>query len=115
MLLNGRFEEVLEYSRGHYDYVVVDTSPINMVTDTLQLAQSADLFLYIVRANFIDKRLLEVPKKLYDKRRLPNMALIINGSESKKGYGYGYGYGYSREGEKKHWFRRFVRGITGKV
>jgi tyrosine-protein kinase Etk/Wzc len=106
LLMNGRIDEVLAYAKEHYDYVIVDTAPINMVTDTLQLAQKADLFLYVVRANYIDKRLLEIPKKLYADKRLTNMALILNGSDANRGYGYGYGYGYGQEKVKKSWFKK---------
>jgi tyrosine-protein kinase Etk/Wzc len=104
LLMNGRFDEVMAYGKQHYDYVIVDTAPINMVTDTLQLAEKADLFLFVVRANYLDKRLLEIPKKLYSEKRLPNMAMIMNGSDATKGYGYGYGYGYGEIDKKKSWF-----------
>ncbi|WP_405292412.1 GumC family protein [Algibacter sp. Ld11] len=108
LLINGRFDEVLNYGKVHYDYVIVDTAPVNMVTDTLQIASKADLFIYLVRANYLDKRLLEIPKKLYNEKRIPNMTVVINGTDIKKGYGYGngYGYGYGHEQEKKSWFNR---------
>ncbi|GAL64391.1 GumC family protein [Algibacter lectus] len=110
LLINGRFDEVLNYGKAHYDYVIVDTAPVNMVTDTLQIASKADLFIYLVRANYLDKRLLEIPKKLYKEKRIPNMTVVINGTDVKKGYGYGngYGYGYGHEEEKKSWFKRLT-------
>ncbi|MEL0653242.1 polysaccharide biosynthesis tyrosine autokinase [Algibacter sp. TI.3.09] len=110
LLINGRFDEVLNYGKEHYDYVIVDTAPVNMVTDTLQIASRADLFIYLVRANYLDSRLLEIPKKLYNEKRIPNMTVVINGTDVKKGYGYGngYGYGYGHEEEKKSWFKRLT-------
>lgn len=110
LLINGRFDEVLNYGKAHYDYVIVDTAPVNMVTDTLQIASRADLFIYLVRANYLDKRLLEIPKKLYNEKRIPNMTVVINGTDVKKGYGYGngYGYGYGHEEENKSWFKRLT-------
>ncbi|MWW25901.1 GumC family protein [Algibacter lectus] len=110
LLINGRFDEVLNYGKEHYDYVIVDTAPVNMVTDTLQIASKADLFIYLVRANYLDKRLLEIPKKLYNEKRIPNMTVVINGTDVKKGYGYGngYGYGYGHEEEKKSWLKRLT-------
>ncbi|WP_159018158.1 GumC family protein [Algibacter sp. L3A6] len=110
LLINGRFDEVLNYGKEHYDYVIVDTAPVNMVTDTLQIASRADLFIYLVRANYLDSRLLEIPKKLYQEKRIPNMTVVINGTDVKKGYGYGngYGYGYGHEEEKKSWFKRLT-------
>ncbi|UMB60804.1 polysaccharide biosynthesis tyrosine autokinase [Lutibacter sp. A80] len=102
LLMNGRFEEILEYGKTHYDYVIVDTAPVGVVTDTLLLSKNnADLFIYVVRANYLDKRLLKIPKKLNKEKRLPNMALVMNGADPKQGYGYGYGYGYGEDDSKK--------------
>lgn len=106
LLLNGRFEEVLTYAKQHYDYVIVDTAPVNMVTDTLLLGDHADLFIYVVRVEFLDKRMLKVPQTMYENKRLPNMAMLINDTDyENKGYGYGYGYGYGNEG-RKPWYKR---------
>ncbi len=111
LLMNGRFDEVLAYGKEHYDYIIMDTTPVNMVTDTLLLSQNADLCLYVVRANYLDKRMLEIPKKLYTEKRLPNMAIVLNDSDLKKGYGYGYGYGYgnSEHNIKKSWWEKLKK------
>ncbi|KAB1067847.1 polysaccharide biosynthesis tyrosine autokinase [Tamlana haliotis] len=107
LLMNGRLDEILAYSKQHYDFIIVDTAPVTLVTDTLQIAPKADLFLYITRANYLDKRLLDVPQQLYTEKRLPNMAMVMNGADPKKGYGYGYGgYGYGKvEDTKKPWWK----------
>ena len=106
LLTNGRIEEIIAYGREHYDYVIVDTPPVNIVTDTLLLSSLADLFIYVVRADYLDKRLLSIPEKLFENKRLPNMAILINHTDyKKKGYGYGYGYGYTKT--KKPWYKRF--------
>jgi tyrosine-protein kinase Etk/Wzc len=106
LLMNGRFEDLLAYGKEHYDYIIVDTSPVNMVTDTLLLSQNADLCLFVIRANYLDKRMLEIPKKLHEEKRLPNMAVVLNNSDLTKGYGYGYGYGNSEESSKKGWLKK---------
>lgn len=111
LLMNGRFNEVMDYGNKHYDYVIVDTAPVNLVTDTLLLSDLADLFIYVVRANYLDKRLLEVPKIMFNEKRLPNMALLINDTDYEKGYGYGYGYGYGSsyvygDTPKKSWWKK---------
>ena len=92
LLVNGRFDEVIAYGKKHYDYVIIDTSPVDVVTDTLLLGHYADLFVYVIRANYLDKRRLKIPKKLYKNKRLPNMTVILNGTNYKKGGSY-YGYG----------------------
>ena len=106
LLTNGRFDEVMAYGRANYDYVVVDTAPVSAVTDTLLVGHHADVFVYVVRANFLDKRLLRVPKMMHENKRLPNMAILINDTNyEKQGYGYG-GYGYEEYQSKKSWFKR---------
>ena len=113
LLLTKRVESLFTAAKEEYDYLVVDTAPVNLVTDTLLLAKFADLFLYVVRANYLDKRLLSVPQSLYKEKRLSNMAIILNDTDPKKSYGYGFGYGYGYGGygygngfEKKPWYKK---------
>ncbi|MBI9041333.1 polysaccharide biosynthesis tyrosine autokinase [Lutibacter sp.] len=112
LLMNGRFDEVLAYGKAHYDYVIVDTAPVKMVTDTMLLSHHANLCLYVIRANYLDKRLLEIPENLYNEKRLPNMAILMNDINIERGYGYGYGYsygyGYGENLPKKSWWKRWL-------
>lgn len=94
LLMNGRFDQLMDYCKANYDYIIVDTAPVSLVADTLLLSHHADLSLYIVRANFLDKRLLNHPRKMDQNNRLPNMAILLNASNSKRNK-YGYNYGYS--------------------
>jgi tyrosine-protein kinase Etk/Wzc len=98
LLLSERVAEMFAKVKSLYDYVIVDTAPVGMVTDTLLLSSHADAFIFIVRAYYLDRRLLSIAEDLYTEKRLPNMAILINGTEKKKGYGYGYGYGYGGYG-----------------
>jgi len=111
LLINGRFDDVIAYGKEHYDYILVDTAPVNMVTDTLQIASKADLFIYVIRANYLDKRLLQIPEKLYSEKRIPNMACVLNSTDAKNGYGYGYGYGYGEDIEvpETSWIKRIFK------
>ena len=102
LLTNGRFDEVIAHGKANYDYIIIDTAPVNIVTDTLLLGHHADLFVFVIRANFLDKRLLKIPKTMYENKRLPNMAILINDTNyEKRGYGYGYGYGYGEPKSKR--------------
>lgn len=100
LLSNGRFKEILDYGKDQYDYIIVDTPPVNLVTDTFLIGKNADLFLYIIRANYLDKRMLDIPAKLYEEKRLPNMAMVLNDSDFEKGYGYGKGI------KKNPWWKK---------
>lgn len=108
LLMNPGIKELFGLLRQQYDYIVVDTAPVGMVTDTLLLNAYADAFVYVVRANYLDKRLLSIAETAFREKRLSNMAVLINGSDHSKGYGYGYGYGgYGYGGDKpRRWWQR---------
>lgn len=106
LLSSERFEDLMYKLNEQYDYIVLDTAPVSLVTDTLLISKFADMFVYVSRAEYLDKRMLEVPKNLYKQNRLPNMAMVLNDIDVKKGYGYGYGYGYG-EHTKKKWYSIF--------
>jgi tyrosine-protein kinase Etk/Wzc len=114
LLMHPRIAEMFEMVKGMYDYIIVDTAPIGMVTDTLLLSDYADAFVYVVRAYYLDRRLLSVPTDLYREKRLPNMAILINGTDKQKGYGYGYGYGYGGYGYGHEKPRPFLKRLLGK-
>ncbi|HLF51199.1 GumC family protein [Flavobacterium sp.] len=107
LLMNKKTDELFEQLKKEYDYIVVDTAPVSLVTDTLIIAKNADTFVYVVRANYLDKRMLHVPERLYKENKLPNMSLLLNDTQTQKGYGYGYGYGV--EVEKKPWYKEIFK------
>ena len=111
LLLTGKIKELFDEVKKDYDYIIVDTAPVNLVTDTLLIAKHADLFLYVSRANYLDKRMLNVAQTLYNEKKLPNMAIVLNDTDMTRGYGYGYGYGYGNgyiEEVKKPWYKRIL-------
>lgn len=95
LLTNGRFKKLLEEAKQDYDYIIVDTAPTILVTDTMLISQLADATIYIARANFTEKKLLGYSKDLHDTGKLKNMAYVVNGVGASKSYGYSYNYGYS--------------------
>ncbi len=93
-------ELIFEQLRAHYDYIVVDTAPVGLVTDTLQLSRVCDTTVFVCRADFTAKDSFEMINSLSNEKKLPKMSIVINGIDmSKKKYGYYYGYGkYGRYG-----------------
>ncbi|MDC3305585.1 polysaccharide biosynthesis tyrosine autokinase, partial [Flavobacteriales bacterium] len=82
-----------------YDYVIIDTPPIGLVTDGVILMQHADVNLYVVRHNYSRTKALSVVNNLYNQEQVKNVHIIINDfKHSASGYGYGYGYGYGTSG-----------------
>ncbi|SER47950.1 hypothetical protein SAMN05444355_11359 [Flavobacterium frigoris] len=93
--------------KSHYDYIIVDTAPVSLVTDTMLVAKHADCFIYVARANFLEKRMLDIANTLYKEGKLPNMCMLLNDTDSTKGYGYGYGYGHSLKQEP--WYKKVFK------
>ena len=95
LLTNGRFEQLLVEARAEFDYVIVDTAPTILVTDTLLITKFADVTLFLVKANYTDKKLLKFSKELSESGKIKNMAYVMNSVGAGKSYSYGYGYGYN--------------------
>ena len=105
LLSNGRFELLLSEVAKSYDYVIVDTAPNVVVTDTCLILESADIVLYVTRSDFTEKRLLKYISDYKKLNEIKNMGLILNNIEQNNRYGYGYkynygyNYGYGNEGK----------------
>lgn len=104
LLMNPRVAELFKAVNTKYDYIIVDTAAVGLVTDTLLISDHADLFIYVVSAYNLDKRELHVAKTMFDEQRLPNMSILLNGTKKRSGYGYGYGYGSEKKSKK--WFKK---------
>ena len=102
LLMSKKVEAMFEQLKSEYDYIVVDTAPVSLVTDTLLISKNADAFVYVVRANYLEKEFLKTPETLYRENKLPNMCVLLNDTDTKSGYGYGYGH----EVVKKPWYKR---------
>jgi capsular exopolysaccharide synthesis family protein len=97
LLMNDKIHVMFNELKQQYDYIIVDTAPTSVVTDTLLIAKNADSVIYVMRANYLDKGMLSFAETLYKENKLPNMSVLLNDTEIKKtyyGYGYGYGNGY---------------------
>jgi Mrp family chromosome partitioning ATPase len=97
LLTSPRFKKLLEEAKEEYEYIIVDTAPTLLVSDTLLISSHADATVYVTRANFTEMKLLDFSKNLAETGKLKNMAYVINALDLKKssGYGYGYNYGYN--------------------
>ena len=94
LLSNGRFEKLIEEAKKEYDYIIFDTAPTLLVADTLMISQLVDTTVYVVRAEFTPKRIIEYSIGLSDRNKLKNMVYVINNIGIKDTYGYGYRYSY---------------------
>ncbi len=101
LILSERFDKLMEEVRKDYDYIILDTAPIGMVSDTLLVDRVSDMSLYVCRAEYSDKRNLEFVQRLYDEETLKKLYLVVNDVDMKsKSYGGRYAYGYSYSSSK---------------
>ena len=94
-------EETIDTLKEHYDYIVIDTAPVGLVTDTLALGRIANATVYVCRADYTQKSSFGLINGLAYEKKMPNMSIVLNGVDlSKKKYGYYYGYGkYGKYGK----------------
>ena len=107
LLLNGEFESLLTQLRKEYDYIVIDTPPVGLVTDGIMAMKRADLSIYVVRANYSKKEFLKNLDRIVSINKLPNVAVVLNALPS-TGKTYGYGY-YQEDKGKKNWMKTIFR------
>ena len=94
LLARDGLEKAVEILRKNFDYVILDTAPVGMVTDTLLIGRVADLSVYVCRADYTRKTEFILINELAENNKLPNLCIVINGLDlQKKKYGYYYGYG----------------------
>ena len=96
ILLNERMGHLIELLKAKYDYVIMDSPPIGLISDGLELSRYADVTIYIVRQNVTRKLHLDFINKIYLEGKMKNLCIIFNGVRlGGTVYGYGYGYGYA--------------------
>lgn len=91
LLASRKVDELFATLRTRYDYIVVDSAPVGMVSDTFTLDRIADATVYVTRVNYSSLNDLRFIEEIYDDKRLKKLSVVVNGTASKKGYGYGYG------------------------
>ena len=118
LLARQSFDQVMAFLREQYDYIILDTAPVGIVSDTLQISRVADITVYICRADYTPKSNFALLNGLAEEQKLPNPCVVINGIDmSKRKYGYYYGYGrygkYGRYGYGKYGYGRYGHGKYG--
>lgn len=90
-----KFDEMIESIKHTYRYIVIDSAPVMLVSDTMHLIEIADAILYIVKSNFTDQEMLDFADEFKQTHNLKNIAFILNNVKPENSrYGNKYGYGY---------------------
>ncbi|MDN3607595.1 GumC family protein [Kaistella yonginensis] len=106
----AKFDEMIAYLKTKYDYIVLDSAPVMLVSDTLHLVENSDVVLYVVKSDFTEKEMVDFATGFRKENMIQNMAFILNSVKAEntrygKKYGYGY-YSYTHH-EKPVWWKRF--------
>lgn len=91
LLAGKRVDQLFADLRELYDYIVVDSAPVGMVSDTFSLSRISDATIYVCRASYTPLRDIKFVNSIYENHRLKRLGLVVNGTKTRKGYGYGYG------------------------
>jgi capsular exopolysaccharide synthesis family protein len=118
LLARDNFAEIVSILRAEYDYVIFDTAPVGLVTDTIQIGQQSDITVYVCRADYTPKSSFVLLNTLAKEQKMPNPCVVLNGVDmSKRKYGYYYGYGrygkYGRYGYGRYGYGKYGYGNYG--
>lgn len=118
LIIGEAMADLIGELKKEYDYIILDTPPVGLVSDSLELGQYADVTLYIVRQNVTKKEMIPLLNNRVKRGEMTNVSIILNGFENKAKYGYGYGYGYGEysngyheEEKSKSLFEKMIKKI----
>ena len=110
LLTRQSLDDIVEILKQKYDYIIIDTAPVGLVTDTLQVGRISNITVYLCRADYTPKENFDLINSLHNDRKLPNICIVVNGIDlSKKKYGYYYGYGKYGKYAKYGYYGRYGR------
>ncbi len=110
LLSNGRYEMLVDQLKEIYDYIIVDTAPLMLVTDTLLSSVMADATLYVTRSGYTDKPLIDFANKQIESKKIKNAGFVLNDVD-KNNFGYGNKYGYGYQADDKTWWQKMKESI----
>ena len=106
-----KFDHMIDYLKTRYEYIIIDSAPVMLVSDSVYLIENADVLLYVVKAGLTEKSMLDFASAFKNEHAISNMSYVINGvkpSDTRYGNKYGYGYYSYVHAEKPKWWKRFV-------
>ena len=106
LLSNGKFEILIDELSHTYDYIVLDTAPLMLVTDSFLISEVADVTLYVIRSKYTEKLLVDFASKNIEANKIKNVAFVLN-DVNKDYFGYGNKYGYGYGVDNRTFFQKF--------
>lgn len=97
IILSKHLVELFDYGKANFDYVIIDTAPVGLITDALVIMKNVDISLFVINTRFAKKHIVTIVEDIVSTNKIKNFGLILNGVKQSRGryyYNYGYGYGY---------------------
>lgn len=94
LLISEKLDELIESLKERYDYIILDSPPLGLVSDSLELIKHVDATLYMARYNYTHKNMFTFVNEKYKTGEVKHISIVLNDYEAKSGRGFGYGYGY---------------------
>lgn len=91
LLLSDRLDQLIEELRKRYDYVIIDSAPVGVISDSFNVVRVTDVTVYVTRANYTKFSDVKYMNSVAEDKRLKNVSVVLNGTKARQGYGYGYG------------------------
>lgn len=106
LLQNGRYQVLLDQVKDDYNYIILDTAPLMLVTDSFLISDVADATIYVTRSEVTEKTFIDFATKNIEAEKIKNVGFVLNDIH-KTNFGYGNKYGYGYQAEEKKWWQFF--------
>ena len=106
-----KFDEMIEQLKNQYQYIILDSAPVMLVSDTLHLMENSDVILYVIKSDYTDNEMLDFAEEFQRTHEVKNMSFVLNNVQPQNTrYGSKYGYGYYSYSEKKKGLKKWFNG-----
>lgn len=108
LLQNGRYAKLLDQIKDDYHYIILDTAPLMLVTDSFLISDVADATVYVTRSEVTEKDFIDFANSNIGSSKINNVGFVLN-DVHKNNFGYGNKYGYGYQAEEKKWWQKIFK------